>query len=297
MGIASISTISDYNLNRATCHSTQNQSAQLFTSFSEHPEEGSREHLKEGRSNYAYGWAALAFASHLKPSLGNNNNNFRGLGQTAPAARRNRSNISRVLVFQFARKYASLHKKALPVGASSQRVNSQLAMRTGFRQCLLCVFSFSLLSNYCQDVQNRHQGRFAAAGKLRAAKSWWSWSISCLRLCNSNSCASIRSSNAVINASGGVNPLSLSGVSGRLGVSPGAGPSISTFQTKPCGVAFCLPVSMPLCSRRLIVCVLTDKASAASEIVISMPPSLIVCLISWVVVDCAVFRRFGEVLA
>jgi len=117
-------------------------------------------------------------------------------------------------------------------------------------------------------LQNLHHARFGGSGSARCANRVCSWVISCLRASSSVSWASMRSCSAVTRS-----PLSWPG---NTVSSP-----IVILQANPCGVGCFLPLSSPLCSRRLTVCWLICSRSAASAIVTSMPSRVLGWPIRW----------------
>jgi len=112
--------------------------------------------------------------------------------------------------------------------------------------------------------QNRHQRLPGAAFKADWARSWCSSLISLLRA--SSSIVRVATWAWSSSAGSSVGLFSLT--------SSGPARSTSTFQTNPCGVGACLPVSRPLCKRRLTVAELMRRWLAASVMVTSMPSSI-----------------------
>lgn len=137
--------------------------------------------------------------------------------------------------------------------------------------------------------QNIHQGRFAGPSRALTARSWWSWSTSCLRASSSCSWASILASNAATRRAS----LSLVGCAWSWSWSWSG---TSTSHVYPWGVSRFSPLSNPLASRRLTVCGLTCRCDAASVMVICMVGTLPVRLSRWVPGAYAVFTRSGGVL-
>jgi len=132
--------------------------------------------------------------------------------------------------------------------------------------------------------QNCHQVLPGAAFKADWARSWCSSLISLVRA----SSAIIRVATWAWSSSAGssVGLFSLT--------SSGPARSTSTFQTNPCGVGACLPVSRPLCKRRLTVAELMRRWAAASEIVTSMPSSISIWVCSRLSAVYAGLNRFDR---
>jgi len=206
----------------------------------------------------------------------------RSPGELVPDWGRWRLIRGRWLLIQSA-KFVRLHKKALSVAASVS-FTIQVSGEPG-RQGLLCClihyvnyskFSCSLRRYCCQGVldkhylQKVHQRRSGAGLRLRAARSWWSWSTSRLRLSSSVSRDVIRASKAVTR--------------GWSWLSPGEAPSSfsSHIQTKPCGVGDWCPVINPLRRRRLTVVGEIPRTRAASWIVVCIANSLPGGLSRWI---------------
>jgi len=116
--------------------------------------------------------------------------------------------------------------------------------------------------------QNRHHARFGGSGSDRAANRVSSPRISSLFASNSDSWPSILSLKAVTRSA-----LSWPG---NTVSSP-----IVTDHANPWGVGCFLPLSSPLCSRRLTVCWLMCSRSAASAIVTSMSSRVLGWPIRW----------------
>lgn len=131
--------------------------------------------------------------------------------------------------------------------------------------------------------QNFHHGRVVPDSKLRWARSWWSWSISFARVVS----WSFRSSTWLFRTL--ISSLVPSGV-GSAGVS-----SISTRHVYPCGVGSLYPLSKPLANRRLTVCGLMSRCSAASAIDVCIVPRLLTWVIRRLPVGYADNRWFGGV--
>jgi len=138
--------------------------------------------------------------------------------------------------------------------------------------------------------QNRHHGRTGAALRAFWAIIRCNWSISPARVV---SCASKLSMRACICPT---NMPSLVPPSGG-GVLVGGVSGIVTTHRKPWAVFSLLPESVPARSRRRTVSVETPRCPAASEILTSIPNSLVVALLKRLVNDYACLGRFVGVPA
>jgi len=143
------------------------------------------------------------------------------------------------------------------------------------------VFATLYFSVPGYPFQNRHHGRAGAA--LRAV-----WANN---LCSSPICRSF-AANCSLRISTRSLPVESSAAAGGLWPFFCKG-STSTSHRYPCGVSCLVPLINPLATRRLIVCVDTCKAAAASSIETCMITSLTGWLIRRVPGGYAVFTRLS----